>query len=74
MLVIKDRRTHDRQLLQAKPLVAAFAKAMSICMMSLTMYLIEKSILQRSLTPVDAKHIRMEVSVAFAARSPPTLA
>jgi len=28
MLVMKDRSTHDRQLLHASPLVAAFAKAM----------------------------------------------
>jgi hypothetical protein len=28
MLVMKDRSTHDRQLLHASPLVAAFARAM----------------------------------------------
>jgi hypothetical protein len=38
MLVMKDRRTHDRQLLQARPLVAAFARAMSMYMMYATMY------------------------------------
>jgi hypothetical protein len=74
MLVMKDRSTHDRQLLHASPLVAAFARAMiENIIPDVSMYFLHnEQCISTSIHQRQVSGFPMEVSVAFAAGPPPT--